>query len=142
MLIETFIPAPDAIETHKIEIAASREAVYQALWTTDLGGSPVIKGLMALRSLPGLLLQPGGGWPKNRVGKLCSESLGDSGGQPVIFSHLMRRAFSARRAEASPALFGILQFRRAIEGKPFCPRRRASFAAMRRADGSSALIGS
>jgi hypothetical protein len=59
MLIETFIPAPDAIETHKIEIAASREAVYQALWTTNLGGSPVIKGLMALRSLPGLLLQPG-----------------------------------------------------------------------------------
>src|SRR5262249_55442089 len=59
MLIETFIPAPDVIETHKIEIAASRESVYQALWTTDLGGSPVIKGLMALRSLPGLLLQPG-----------------------------------------------------------------------------------
>src|SRR5215813_14667080 len=59
MLIEFFIPNPDAVETHKIEIAASREAVYQALWTTDLGGSPVIKGLMALRSLPGLLLRPG-----------------------------------------------------------------------------------
>jgi hypothetical protein len=58
MLIESFIPNPDAIETHKIEIAASREAVYQALWTTDLGGSPVIKSLMALRSLPGIVSHP------------------------------------------------------------------------------------
>jgi len=31
MLIESFIPNPDAVETHKIEIAASRAAVYQAL---------------------------------------------------------------------------------------------------------------
>src|SRR5262249_50639703 len=58
MLIESFIPNPDAIETHKIEIAASREAVYQALWTTDLGGSPIIKSLLALRSLPGILSHP------------------------------------------------------------------------------------
>lgn len=58
MMIDYFIPHPDAIETHRIEIAAPREAVYQALWTTDLGGSRVIKILMALRSLPGLVLQP------------------------------------------------------------------------------------
>jgi hypothetical protein len=58
MLIESFIPNPDAIETHEIEIAASREAVYQALWTTDLGGSPIIKSLMALRSLPGIVSNP------------------------------------------------------------------------------------
>jgi hypothetical protein len=58
MLIESFIPNPDAIETHEIEIAASREAVYQALWTTDLGGSPIIKILMALRSLPGIVSHP------------------------------------------------------------------------------------
>jgi len=58
MLIESFIPNPDAIETHKIEIAASREAVYQVLWTTDLGGSPIIKSLLALRSLPGILSHP------------------------------------------------------------------------------------
>jgi hypothetical protein len=58
MLIESFIPDPDAVETHRIEIAASREAVYQALWTTDLGGSPIIKTLMALRSLPRIVSQP------------------------------------------------------------------------------------
>lgn len=58
MLIESFIPNPDAIETHKIEIAASREVVYQALWTTNLGGSPIVKSLMALRSLPGIVSNP------------------------------------------------------------------------------------
>lgn len=58
MLIESFIPNPDAVETHKIEIAASREAVYQALWNADLGGSLIIKSLMALRSLPGIVFHP------------------------------------------------------------------------------------
>ena len=58
MLIESFIPNPDAVERHKIEIAASREVVYQAIWTTDLGSSPIIKSLMALRSLPGIVSNP------------------------------------------------------------------------------------
>jgi len=52
MLIDSFAPNPDAVETHSIDIAASREVVYQALWTTDIGGSIVIKVLLALRSLP------------------------------------------------------------------------------------------
>ena len=56
MLIESFIPNPDAVETHKIEIAASRAAVYQAHWTADLGGSPVIKSLMALSLISGFLI--------------------------------------------------------------------------------------
>jgi len=58
MLIESFIPNPDAAETHQIVIAASCAVVYQALLTADLGGSPVIKGLMALRSLPAIVLHP------------------------------------------------------------------------------------
>jgi hypothetical protein len=48
MMIESFIPNPDAIETHRVGIAASSESAYKALWTADLGGSPVIKSLMAL----------------------------------------------------------------------------------------------
>lgn len=59
MLIESFAPHPDARESHTIEIAASPETVYRALWTADLGGSSVIKGLMALRSLPEMVLRPG-----------------------------------------------------------------------------------
>lgn len=58
MLIDSFAPTPDAVETHRIEIAASCEAVYQALWTADLGRSLVVKGLLALRSLPEVVLHP------------------------------------------------------------------------------------
>jgi hypothetical protein len=58
MLIESFAPRPDAVEVHRIEIASPCAAVYQALWTVDLGSSPVINGLMALRSLPERLFHP------------------------------------------------------------------------------------
>lgn len=58
MLIDSFVPVPDAAEEHSIEIAANREVVYQALWTTDLGGSWIVKGLLLLRSLPQILLRP------------------------------------------------------------------------------------
>ena len=57
MLIESFAPEPDAVATHAIAIAAPPEAVYRALWTVDFG-SPLVEGLMALRSLPGLVLHP------------------------------------------------------------------------------------
>jgi hypothetical protein len=58
MLIDSFAPTPDAVETHRIEIAASCTAVYHALWTVDLGSSPVVKGLLVLRSLPEWVLHP------------------------------------------------------------------------------------
>ena len=48
MLIESFAPTPDVTERHTIEIVASCETVYQALWTANLAASPVINGLMAL----------------------------------------------------------------------------------------------
>jgi hypothetical protein len=60
MLIDSFIPDPDAVEIHQIEIAASRDVVYRTLWTADLGGSPVIRSLMAIRSLPAFILHPRG----------------------------------------------------------------------------------
>ena len=59
MLIDSFVPFPDAAEKHHITIAAARETVYRALWTTDLGGSWMVKGLLTLRSLPGLILHRG-----------------------------------------------------------------------------------
>jgi hypothetical protein len=58
MLIDSFAPDPDASEIHRLEIKASGEAVYRALWTTDLGSSAVVKGLLFLRSLPSLVLKP------------------------------------------------------------------------------------
>src|SRR5436190_4646701 len=59
MLIESFAPHPDAMESHTIEMGASPETVSRVLWTADLGGSSVIKGLMALRSLPTMVWRPG-----------------------------------------------------------------------------------
>ena len=55
MLIDSFAPNPDAAETHRIAIAAPPEVVYRTLWTADLGHSPIIKLLLALRSLPGFI---------------------------------------------------------------------------------------
>jgi hypothetical protein len=56
MLIDSFAPNPDAVETHSINIEASRGVVYQTLWSADLGGSLIIKTLLALRSLPEIVL--------------------------------------------------------------------------------------
>jgi hypothetical protein len=58
MLIDSFAPNPDAVETHSISIKASREAVYQTLWSADLGGSLIVKALLGLRSLPEIILHP------------------------------------------------------------------------------------
>ncbi len=61
--LDSFAPNPDVVEVHSIDIAASREVVYRALWTTDIGGSIVIKLLLALRSLPKFVLH--GSRPRN-----------------------------------------------------------------------------
>jgi len=56
MRIDEFAPVPDATELHRIEIDAPAAAVYDALWTADIGASPIIRGLMSLRALPATLL--------------------------------------------------------------------------------------
>ena len=58
MLIDSFLPDPQFSERHSIEIAANQQTVYRALWTTDLGGSWIVKGLLGLRTLPKLILHP------------------------------------------------------------------------------------
>ena len=76
-LIDTFAPNPDAVETHCIEIAASPELVYRALWTADLGGSLVIKSLMSLRSLPELVAHGFRSRPRDQ--KITLQTILDSG---------------------------------------------------------------
>src|ERR1700687_123522 len=73
--LDSFAPNPDAVETHRINIAASPDAVYRALWTTDIGGSIVIKLRLALRSLPECVLH--GSRPRNS--KVNLQTLIDSG---------------------------------------------------------------
>jgi hypothetical protein len=66
MLIDSFAPNLDAVETHFIDINASPEVVYRALWTADLGG-PVIKLLLGLRMLPGFISRGCRSLPRNQA---------------------------------------------------------------------------
>ena len=76
MLIDSFVPNPDAVEVHSIVINASSETVVHALWTADLGGSAIIKLLLGLRSLPGVVLH-GGRLRRDR--KITLQTITDSG---------------------------------------------------------------
>jgi hypothetical protein len=75
MLIDSFAPNPDAVETHFININASPEVVYRALWTADLG-NPVIKLLLGLRMLPGFISRGCRSLPRNQ--KITLQTLIDS----------------------------------------------------------------
>jgi len=77
MLIDSFAPSPDAVEINSLAINASRDAVYGALWTANLGGSLVIKLLLGLRSLPGFVSRGFRELPQNQ--KITLQTLIDSG---------------------------------------------------------------
>lgn len=55
MLIDDFMPSYDVSEYHETSVRADIQTVYDALRTTDLGGSPVVRLLLRLRELPGIL---------------------------------------------------------------------------------------
>ncbi len=55
MLIDRFLPQPEVVSRHETVVSASAERVWAAARALDLGQSPVVKVLFALRSLPGLL---------------------------------------------------------------------------------------
>lgn len=77
MLIDSFAPNPDAVETHRIVINASAKEVIGALWTADLGGSLIVKLLMGLRSLPEFILLRGRVPPRKRA--ITLQTVVDSG---------------------------------------------------------------
>jgi hypothetical protein len=77
MLIDSFAPNPDAVETHSIVINASAKEVHSVLWTADLGGSLIIKFLMGLRSLPEIILRRGCLPPRKRA--ITLQTVIDSG---------------------------------------------------------------
>ena len=77
MLIDSFAPNPDAVERHSISINASSDIVYQELWNADLGGSLIIKALLALRSLPEIALHPRRSLRRGR--KITLQTLIDAG---------------------------------------------------------------
>jgi hypothetical protein len=77
MLIDSFAPNPDAVETHSITLNASAEEVNTALWTAELGGSLIIKLLMGLRSLPEFILRRGRVPPRDQ--KITLRTIIESG---------------------------------------------------------------
>jgi len=77
MLIDSFSPNPDATEVHRLVIDGLPEEVYRVLWTADLGDSVIIKALLALRSMPEIVLHPRRSWRRGR--KITLHTLVDSG---------------------------------------------------------------
>src|SRR6266850_6082344 len=55
MLIDEFLPRYDFNEVHSIEVAASVDVVYRALFSFDMGKSWIVRVLMGIRSIPSLL---------------------------------------------------------------------------------------
>jgi hypothetical protein len=51
MLLDELLPVYDVVERHARAIAAPPERVYTAVRAIDFGASPVIRGLLLLRSL-------------------------------------------------------------------------------------------
>lgn len=62
MPLDTWMPAWDAQSRHDIEIDADPGVVYQVLLTTEFGGNPILRALMAVRLLPALLFTPRQAW--------------------------------------------------------------------------------
>jgi hypothetical protein len=54
MLIDDHLPHADFAERHALRVHAPPERAYQAARRLDLSGSPLVRVLFALRSLPGL----------------------------------------------------------------------------------------
>jgi Protein of unknown function (DUF2867) len=54
MLIDTHLPHADFAERHALRVHAPPQRAYAAARRLDLGGSPLVRTLFALRSLPAL----------------------------------------------------------------------------------------
>lgn len=55
MLIDDYMPEAQFAERYAVRVAAPPERAWGAVRALDMGGSPLIRGLFALRSLPAFL---------------------------------------------------------------------------------------
>ena len=83
MLLDSYLPHYDVSERHHTRVAASLEATYAALWTTDLANALVVRILVALRTLPGAL----------RDGAAGLRALRQRGSKPVTLATFQERGF-------------------------------------------------
>jgi len=82
VLIDDFLPRWEARERHRIRIEAEPARVYRALRTTDLGGHPLVRGLLLARALPAAL----------RAGSLLQRWRADSS-RPITLASFEERGF-------------------------------------------------
>jgi hypothetical protein len=61
MLIDEYLPQYDVVERHATVVRAPAARVYAALRTADLAASPLVRLLLALRTLPAVLRDGGSG---------------------------------------------------------------------------------
>jgi hypothetical protein len=71
------MPSWDVRERHHVRVAASPEATYAALHTTDLASSPLARALLMLRALPGALRQGAAGVAALRASERRPVTLAD-----------------------------------------------------------------
>ena len=57
-LIDAFLPAYDVAASYAAGVAAPPERVWAAVRALEMRGSPLVRGLFLLRSLPALLVHP------------------------------------------------------------------------------------
>lgn len=77
MLIDTHLPHADFAERHALRVHAPPERAYAAARRLDLGRSPIVRTLFALRSLPALFVR--GGYRGERALGMSMEGLLRSG---------------------------------------------------------------
>jgi hypothetical protein len=57
-LIDRFLPAYDVAASYAVDVAAPPERAWAAVRALEMRGSPIVRGLFLLRSLPVLLAHP------------------------------------------------------------------------------------
>lgn len=93
MILDRWIPNPDAVERHRVVIAAPAAEVFAALERADLGG-PLARAVLALRALPVALAS----------GRRGLDTLARQARAPLTLAALTRDSFGRVAVEPPDAL--------------------------------------
>jgi hypothetical protein len=85
LLIDRFLPTHDVAASYAVGVAAPPERVWNAVRALEMRGSPVVRGLFLLRSLPALLAHPRRTLAARRQGR---------GGLGLTLDQLLRGGFT------------------------------------------------
>jgi hypothetical protein len=89
VLIDDFLPEFDVVERHRIRVRASAERAYEAVRALDLGRSPVVMALFAVRGLLRMGRRPGS-FRLEDAGRLGFVVLGEEPGVEIVLGAVGR----------------------------------------------------